>query len=375
MSEERPSIIITSNPLNHEGGVVGFCRMLLERCDRSQVLLSHHPLGSRMEQFHAPLLKPLIYPFQYVRDVVRLVGRFRDDPRPTAVQVNPSLIPLPLLRDGIVLSMAHRHGLRSIVVFHGWKQRTLKLIERNALLRHWIRRVYSRAAVTVVLSSTFRDDLVRLGWFPDKIHVTTTAYDSKEIVESRDRTGRALRFLFLGRVSPLKGMDELMVASSVLKEQGYRFELNVVGHGHKQHTLEEYRERADRLGLQSCVSFAGRLTGADKYNAYADADIFVLPSYTEGCPTAVLEALGTGMFVIATRVGALPDIIHKRTGRLISPRDSETLATTMAWACDHANELRAGSLDRKKEAQERYEVMNVVGTFARLYSELAESRI
>src|SRR4029079_8059166 len=87
------------------------------------------------------------------------------------------------------------------------------------------------------------------------------------------------------------------------------------------------RRYGQALGIASRVSFAGGVFGADKVSLFAQAEVFILPSYSEGLPYALLEAMAAGIPVVATPVGAIPDVIsHGTHGFLVPPRDGKAIA-------------------------------------------------
>ena len=87
------------------------------------------------------------------------------------------------------------------------------------------------------------------------------------------------------------------------------------------------RNETARLGLDSNVSWAGFLAGEQKASAYAQADVFVLPSYAEGLPMALLEAMAWGLPAICTPVGSIPKQVHDGVeGFLVQPGDVAHLA-------------------------------------------------
>lgn len=371
MEKRRYGIVITSNPLNHEGGMVAFCNALLKGFMALEYDLCHHPLGSRMELFYSPLARRLLYPAFYVVDIIRLAILLLRKRRVRIVQVNPSLIPVPLIRDGLVILLARLLGRQVVVLFHGWKHDVVKKLRRSRSARFLFDAVFCRASVTLVLANRFKEDLVDLGWEPCSIEVTSTMYEADLVLPAADRSGQRPRFLFLGRISELKGVGELVDAARLLAERGVDFECVLVGHGDRAGVVEALQARVVEEGIADRVRFAGRLTGRDKYRAYAESDVYVFPSWTEGCPTSVLEALGSGLFVISTDVGALRDIIREgENGRIVRVKDHEHLAELMAWAAENIEEIRSRRARVQRDAEAAYEARVVVRQFAHIYDRL-----
>jgi glycosyltransferase involved in cell wall biosynthesis len=141
--------------------------------------------------------------------------------------------------------------------------------------------------------------------------------------------GDAFRLVWAGRVAAEKGLDDLLDALARLRTSGRPVVLDIVGDGRERDALEA---RARRLGLNGAVRWHGHITDRAAYlAALRDSDAFVLPSRAEGMPKVVVEAMSVGLPVIATRVGALPDLLgDDRLGRLVDPGDPVGLADAIA---------------------------------------------
>ncbi len=205
-------VLVTTNPLNHEGGVVNYYRTFFKRWDSATVALVHLPFGSRMEHFYSAFKRPLLYPVYYSVDLLRLAWLLITDWRIRVVQVSPSLIPVPLARDAVIVLLAKVLGRSVIVFYRGWKKDVVRRLKTGRVVARLFRLVYRNADLTLVLASHFKEDLVEMGWEPSSIELTSTMYEADLILPAADRSGRAPRFLFLGRISELKGVGELVDA-------------------------------------------------------------------------------------------------------------------------------------------------------------------
>lgn len=362
-------VVVTSNPLNHEGGVVNYYRIFLARFRDERVELVHHVFGSRMEDFYAKRMKVLLYPFHFVADGVRFAWRLLTDRSIRIVQVSPSFIPVPLLRDGAVLVMAKLTGRRTVVFYRGWKEYMVEWFQRHRVACRLFRAVFDRADVTLVLAQRFADDLKALGCDVSRVVVSSTMFEGEHLRPAVPPPDPAtVRFLFLGRVSHLKGIHELIEAAGLLRDAGKSFHFRVVGHEDESGVLDRVRARLAELGLTDRFEFPGHLSGAAKFDAYANADVYVFPSWQEGCPTSVLEALGSGLFVVGTDVGALREILRDgENGRIIALRDAQDLARKLEWAVDHIDDIRARRPDIAREALQRYETKCILEQFRTIY--------
>jgi len=132
-------------------------------------------------------------------------------------------------------------------------------------------------------------------------------------------------FLFLGRLAPGKGLDLLLPAFKRLATEFGETHLVLAG-GNELDYETQVREMLRDLGLANRVTLTGLITGQDKLGALQDADVFVMPSRSEGVSIATLEAMYMGLPVIVTdRVGIAPEVENNRCG-LVVPYDEDSLA-------------------------------------------------
>ena len=177
-----------------------------------------------------------------------------------------------------------------------------------------------------------------------------------------------LRLLYIGRLVREKGLHELLEALSLAGLQGIPTALTIAGTGPEEAAL---RETAAARGVGR-VHFVGPLRGAGKMTALERADVFVLPSYAEGLPYALLESMAAGVPVIATRVGAIPELVEDGiNGVLVEPRSAVGLAGAIGrLARDRAALSRMGAAARATIAA-RYSVERLAAELCRLYALLS----
>ncbi len=146
-------------------------------------------------------------------------------------------------------------------------------------------------------------------------------------VQERRRAGdpHATTFLYLGWMEPFKGVFDLLHAFSELKAEAgdMKLGLHMLGHGSAYASMAQYVREHD---LKESVSLPGWVVGEAKLQAFLGADVFVLPSYTEGLPNALVEAMAAGLPVVTTPVGSIPDVVTDGVnGLLFQPGDREGL--------------------------------------------------
>jgi glycosyltransferase involved in cell wall biosynthesis len=119
--------------------------------------------------------------------------------------------------------------------------------------------------------------------------------------------------LFLSRITPIKGLPMLIEALNLIRQYLDNWLLVIAGSdefGHKARVVEKIEE----LKLEEYVRFTGLLTGQTKRNAFAASEFFILPSKREAAPVVILEALGSGIPVLATHGAPWEDLIRFRCG-------------------------------------------------------------
>lgn len=142
--------------------------------------------------------------------------------------------------------------------------------------------------------------------------------------------GRPIRILTVANLVPVKGMEHGIDAISRLKSAlpDVAIRLRLVGDGPERQSLSE---RVQKLGLDASVRFLGALGRDEVRDELRTADLFLLPSLGEATPVSLMEAQSTGLPVVATRVGAVEEVVLDGiSGRLVAPGDSRALAAALA---------------------------------------------
>lgn len=368
----KKTVLILGNPLNHEGGVVEFNRGLIKTINElnSGFFLEPFTIGSRMYLFYYPRLKKLLYPLYFLFDLCRFFFKLcKKDVR--IIQVNPSLIPVPLIRDGVVVFFAKFLFKKEVVVvIHGWKDEFYDKVIHASFLKYFVTGFFNSADTIFVLSDEFKNKLVDLDIAPEKIKITTTFFYKEDVIVSDLVTdNRApVNLLFLGRVSELKGITELIQALREISNRFENFNCRIVGHGDKPGVIDHYNKMVEDFGISNRVHFLGRITGEEKFKIYSDSDIYVFPSYTEGCPTSVIEALASGNFIVSTGVGALSDIVDSTNGIKVKVKSVSDLIDALDWSIRNIDQVRLLRHSISEASFSKYEVNFVAVSFMEAYS-------
>jgi glycosyltransferase involved in cell wall biosynthesis len=228
--------------------------------------------------------------------------------------------------------LAELLGIPHVVKVHGTD---VHVVSGWRTVQPFIRSALSKASGVVAVSRPQIERLLRLGAPPTRTWLVRNGVD-RAVFAPRDRRQARLELglppsdktvLFVGRLVREKGLVELTRAVEALDG----VHLVVLGDGPMR---PELQAAADRFGR---VHMLGEVPLETVARAMSAADVVVLPSWGEGTPNVVLEALASGRPVVATRVGGIPDVVRDGvTGVLVSPRDADALAIGLRSALDRA---------------------------------------
>lgn len=161
-----------------------------------------------------------------------------------------------------------------------------------------------------------------------------------------DIPGKSIAFIFIGNILKTKGIFELLEAFCLLIKKMPDAYLIFVGDGKDKKRLIK---KAVKTGISNRVIFIGRRQHNKIPHWLSMSDILILPSYSEGLPNAVVEAMACQRPVIATNVGGIPEVIvDGKSGILVEPKDAVALAEAMQRvAYDKDLRVRLGNQGRK----------------------------
>jgi glycosyltransferase involved in cell wall biosynthesis len=268
------------------------------------------------------------------------------------------------VRKSIVLLIARLAGCKTIFHLHGGGFRQFATVEAGTLMRRWIRHTLEASSVVITLSN---------GWagfvrgFAPKARVMVVP-NSVPVASASHVQPEPGRILFLGRLETAKGVFELLGAGALLAQRFPELRLVFGGEG----DAGALRKKAAELGIGERIELPGWLGQNERDEQLARASVFCLPSYAEGLPMSMLEAMAAGTAVVASNVGGIPEtIVDGDNGLLAPPRDEEALAGRLAQVLgDEA--LRSRLAQRARVTiEQHYSTEVVCGQLSALYRELA----
>lgn len=184
-------------------------------------------------------------------------------------------------------------------------------------------------------------------------------------VKDRSYGKDELTFVCLGRLEAVKNHMILLEGFRKLTEKYPCQKLQIVGDGSYRLKLEGYVKQEN---LEKNVTFTGTVSNVE--NIYEKADVFVLVSRSEGLPMSVLEAMASGLPVITTDVGGLPDVV-KRNGILVSVDEVQPLTDAMEYMILHKHERKVMGRAGKYMA-EKYDIDKIAAQYEELFMKYAK---
>ena len=190
--------------------------------------------------------------------------------------------------------------------------------------------VFAAADGVIVLSESWKK-LFESSVDPDRLFVVPNAISIRRTTGRVARQQELVRILFVGMFSARKGLNELCKALTTLLDEGVRnFHVDLLGGEEYFGETLHFHRLFKRAGLSDWVTFQGLKLGAERDTFYDQADISVLPSRSESFGISNLEAMASGLPVISTRTGAIPEYLeHDKQGLLIEPGDVEALTQAL----------------------------------------------
>jgi glycosyltransferase involved in cell wall biosynthesis len=283
--------------------------------------------------------------FDRITDAIRILRSLLRElvfHRPHLVHINTSYF-WAFLRDGLSLWIAKGFGIPVVMHFRGGDFPEFVECSRPSV-RRAIFATLARADRLIALTGATRTYLERVA-APQAVRYLPNFIDLADFDAMPDRTQRTgpVEVLFVGWIVEGKGICELLEAARRVPDA--RFTL--IGPV-QQDFLERIQPQLDALVPR--VQLLPVRPRLELIELYAKSDLFVLPTWREGFPNVVLEAMAAGLPIVATRVGAIPDAVEDGVeGVLIAPRDADALAAAITGlVCDAELRRRMGARARSR---------------------------
>ncbi len=285
----------------------------------------------------------------------------------------------------------HSHGYKGDILL-GFYPRHLRKIPMLSTLHGWTStrlfskmRIYEFVAALsltridrVVVVSRIMQDHPRLRMFGIKAAyipngIPALDFDKRYFptlhTELTDTIKNKFKILAVGRLSPEKGFEVLIQALPRLNSRGIDCCLVIVGEGDEKYRLTQI---AVEEGVADRVHMIGYVP--DAYKMMPSFDVFALPSYTEGLPITVLEAMQAGVPIVATTVGEVPEVLaHGGCGYLIPPGNSAALSEALEIIYRNREDAHEKANAAKQRVHSEYSVERMTDKYMHEYERLLKA--
>ena len=230
------------------------------------------------------------------------------------------------LRTAIFASTAYAFNIPVIIHTHGAEfQEFYQALPPR--LQQELTRIFQRASCIIVLSESWQKYYVEQFQLPPhKVNLLYNPVECPADLTPKDDT-QTFKLLFLGQVKPRKGIYDLLDSIAAIKNRwGITIKLLLAGDGE----IAAVVKKAEKLGIVEDIEVLGWIDLEEKNRRLQEADCFVLPSYNEGLPMALLEAMSYGLPIITTPVGGIGEVItNDENGLLVQPGAIEQLTNAL----------------------------------------------
>ena len=255
-------------------------------------------------------------------------------------------------RKQVYANIARKYGKKVVIHIHGSsfmdyyqrlpdkKQKKLQACLKNA-------------DCVLALSPQWKEKLERTVGLQNCVVLLNGISLKKFPVEMKPYWERKVDLLFLGRLGVRKGTDDTLDALERLHNEGQEFRCVMAGDG----PLEEYSAKIKQKGLTGQVELAGWVDGKKMFDLLQDSKILLLPSYHEGLPMSILEAMASEEAVVSTPVGGIPEAVKAgESGILITPGDTEALYNALRELLEDTQRAEQMGRCGRKIVEEKYDL-------------------
>lgn len=373
MDQAKPRVLVSGHLPPPMGGIATYFLALLnsplpELVDLAFVQTSaQNRTLSRSGRF---TLRNLV---SAIQDCARFTGSLIKH-RPQVTHISTAF-GVSFLKHSLCVWIARLGGCR--VLLHPRCSITVLYLRRSRLWQWYFRQVIRQTSGVLALSSEWLQlrEIVpscTVYYLPNAIDQTSY----REIAEQRlsqPPKEPPLNVLYLGYLGRDKGSFDLIEAAKILKSAGAPLKIHLVGEELHEGEKEALFSRVREEDLEDTVVIHPAAYGSDKLAFFREADLFVYPSYHEGLPNAVLEAMACALPVVATRVGGIPDQVQDGgNGLLVDPANPGQLAQALGRLCQDTTLRRKMQRKSFRFAVERYDMQTYIPRLAGIYRAIRE---
>lgn len=354
----RRSVIITSPSLNTDENVSGVSAVTKFIVDNnSECEYMHFTIGKKDDETGNVLVR-IFKLLLVLAKWVRLLGKEKE----ALIHYNYPLERKSIIRDFFFMYYAHLKKRKLIIHIHGGL--FLTKTDRPWVITKILKVVFSWGYPLIVLSENEKE-LLSEQFGIDNITVLPNCVplDAAACYQRCLSDKECMDILYIGRIEKNKGIDYIIEACEGLKDAGIRFRLHIAG-----------KEQEDYLGeiekrLEKNFIYEGIVSGKDKDDLMKRCDVFLLPSFYEGLPIALLECMSFGMIPVCTDVGSISSVVeHGKNGFIVPLKQSEPIVDVLLELNNNRGIVKELSENAKKVIFDRFAPENYTRVLNGLYS-------
>lgn len=267
------------------------------------------------------------------------------------------------LRKSIIIMLAKTFNKKTIIHIRGSDFDDF-YYKGGFLRKKYISYTLDKADIVLVLSGYWKNFVKKISK-NQNIKILYNPVVIQDIDPVKKQLNNPLNILFTGRIGQRKGVYDIIEAVKYIKN------LNITINLYGDSEVEKAREVVNSHNLYNIININSWITGEKLEQAYKDADFFILPTYSEGLPNSVLEAISYSLPVISTPVGGIPEIVEDGiNGFLVKPGDYITLAEKidlLSGDRELRNQMGQKSL---KIAEEKFDIKVILSQIRQIHKDL-----
>lgn len=355
-----PSIDRTS------GGTTTYLQLLAKELGKlSKLHIVSHTSDTPvdLENCQVHFIAPLKHIIKMKRQWQHLLNEFKPD----IVHVNCCWMP----QCALTQKWAQQLGYKVVLTPHG-------MLEPWIMKRHyWTKKIpalllYQKAAVKRAdhlhaTAESEKENLLKLG-YNSHIAVIPNGIDV-ESIPIKQSWKRNKQILFLSRIHIKKGIEFLLEAVATLKDSLNGYTINIAGEGDANY-IEQLKNKSQVLGIEKMVNFCGGVYGEEKWKLFRQADLFILPTYSENFGIVVAEALASGTPVITTKGTPWKDLNTDHCGWWTEIGTEPTVKAIRKFLTLNEAELETMGRNGRKLIEEKYSAKKMAEDMVELYKKL-----
>lgn len=342
------------------GGIVTHMKLLLSlsKLEKFYFKLQTFTLGKRK------IVSEKITPYELFTDYLNYIGVLLVD-KIEIVHINSSMKNGSIVKNFLVLLFAKIFFKKCIFQFHGGSPNDIS--NNFKIILQLIAYLSDKILVLTKEQSNIKIYLNKSEW--KKIEQIPNFIEKREVKMYKRKYDSIIQFLFVGRIIREKGVYEIVEAANTLVKNNFSFHINIMGDGDD---LNEMMKKVKKLQIMDYFTFHGFITKASKKDfLYATSHVMLFPSYKEGFPYAILEAMLFRLPIISSGVGALLDVIEDDiNGFLIPSKNAEIIFEKMKYFIINSNEIKRMGLNSFELINSKYSTNIMKNKLSNIYNEI-----